>query len=148
MRCGRPRPRPWPPRGRAVAVWVRQYMTSTEFWDFWKPIPPHSLFVCCILFVLKFAAFPNPLPISLWTSYMEAPYTKCRTDVGAFFVPFLRSECKKFRCRPIGKRDRPLPPAIFRHNCTTKYRPILLQRGMIHTCWAAIQLKMEISREG
>ena len=44
--------------------------------------------------------------------------SKCRTDVGggAFFVPFLRSECKKFRCQ------RAPPTAIRLERETAHYR--------------------------
>ena len=43
-------------------------MTSTEFWDFFHPLSAKS-----VLVFRKFAAFLDPLPPSLRTSYMEAP---------------------------------------------------------------------------
>ena len=148
MRCGRSRPRPWPPRGRAVAVWVRQYMTTTEFWDFWKPSPPPlSLFaVYCLSSNLQH--FLTPSPFLSGRHIWKTPIQSVGRTLAHFLSHFCEANAKNSAAARLERETahyrRPYFDIIARPNIAPFYC-----KGECSTpVGAVIQLKMETSREG
>ena len=76
------------PENKWRQCWGLPYMTSTQFWDRLTFFP--SLSAKSIL--RKFGEFFDPLPPSVWTSYMLAPLAEVHTDRQTRGI-FMNSTC-------------------------------------------------------